>query len=97
MSQRVAVWLLALTSSAYGQLSLNGVKCGQLTCALGEYCSPETDRCAPCSDVCNKTHHNYDVGLCVKQCQGKLCLISHTYSVCTTICLLDSFINMRFL
>ncbi|KOB69521.1 Period protein, partial [Operophtera brumata] len=42
------------------QLTLDGIRCGQLTCPLEEYCSSETNRCAPCSIVCNKTHHNYD-------------------------------------
>lgn len=66
--------LLGLASSVYSQLTLTGVKCGQLTCALGEYCSPETSRCASCADVCNSSHHNYDSGFCVKECQGKDCI-----------------------
>ncbi|KAG7313426.1 hypothetical protein JYU34_000551 [Plutella xylostella] len=62
--------LLALAASASAQLTLTGVKCGQLKCAADDYCSPDTDRCAPCSDVCMKTGHNFDEGLCVKECQG---------------------------
>ncbi|XP_013162050.1 PREDICTED: uncharacterized protein LOC106113724 [Papilio xuthus] len=64
--------LLAVAGAASSQLTMDGVKCGQLTCLYEEYCSPETNRCAPCSAVCNKTHHNYDSGLCVKECQGYL-------------------------
>lgn len=64
--------LLALAVAASAQITLDGVKCGQFTCQLDEFCSPETSRCAPCESVCNKTHHNYDVGLCVKDCQGYL-------------------------
>lgn len=66
----IAACMLAVAGVAYGQLTLTGVRCGQLTCAVGEYCSRETDRCAPCSDICNNTHHNYDAGLCIKECQG---------------------------
>lgn len=62
--------LLAVAGAASAQLTLDGVRCGQLTCQLEEYCSPETNRCAPCNVVCNKTHHNYDSGLCMKECQG---------------------------
>lgn len=64
--------LLAIVSAAAAQLTLDGIKCGQLTCQLDEYCSPETNRCAPCSVACNKSHHNYDSGLCIKECQGYL-------------------------
>ncbi|XP_072931113.1 protein grindelwald [Epargyreus clarus] len=64
--------LLALAGAASAQLTLDGIKCGQLTCQLEEYCSPETNRCAPCSIVCNKTDHNYDSGLCIKECQSYL-------------------------
>ncbi|KAG6442865.1 protein grindelwald [Manduca sexta] len=64
-------YLLAV-ASASAQLTLDGIRCGQLTCQLDEYCSSETNRCAPCTTVCNKTHHNYDAGLCVKECQGYL-------------------------
>ncbi|XP_023944426.1 protein grindelwald [Bicyclus anynana] len=63
---------LALAGAASAQLTLDGIRCGQLTCQLEEYCSPETNRCAPCSIVCNTTHHNHDSGLCVKECQGYL-------------------------
>lgn len=64
--------LLAVAGITSAQLTLDGIKCGQLTCQLDEYCSPETNHCAPCSVVCNKTHHNYDPGLCIKECQGYL-------------------------
>ncbi|CAG9558553.1 unnamed protein product [Danaus chrysippus] len=63
---------LASMSLASSQLTIDGIRCGQLTCTLEEYCSPETNRCAPCSIVCNNTHHNYDSGLCIKECQGYL-------------------------
>lgn len=66
------VQLLALAGVASAQLTLDGVKCGQLKCAFDEYCSSETNRCAACNIACNKTHHNYDSGLCVKECQGYL-------------------------
>lgn len=62
--------LLAMASAASAQLNIGSIRCGQLTCQLEEYCSPETNRCAPCSVVCNTTHHNHDSGLCVKECQG---------------------------
>ncbi|XP_050684247.1 protein grindelwald [Leptidea sinapis] len=68
---RLACFLTLVGLSA-GQLTLDGIKCGQLTCQVEEYCSPETFRCAPCSIVCNKTHHNFDSGLCIKECQGYL-------------------------
>ncbi|VVC86273.1 unnamed protein product [Leptidea sinapis] len=58
---RLACFLTLVGLSA-GQLTLDGIKCGQLTCQVEEYCSPETFRCAPCSIVCNKTHHNFDSG-----------------------------------
>ncbi|KAI8430732.1 hypothetical protein MSG28_000916 [Choristoneura fumiferana] len=64
--------LLAVAGAASAQLVLDGVRCGQLLCQLDEYCSPETNRCAPCSIICNKTHHNYDSGMCIKECQGYL-------------------------
>ncbi|CAK1588247.1 unnamed protein product [Parnassius mnemosyne] len=64
--------LLAVAGAASAQLTLDGIRCGQLTCQIDEYCSSETNRCAPCAVVCNKTHHNYDSGLCVKECQGYL-------------------------
>ncbi|XP_075991031.1 grindelwald [Anticarsia gemmatalis] len=64
--------LLAVAGAASAQLSLDGIRCGQLVCQLEEYCSEETNRCAPCSVVCNKTSHNYDAGACVKECQGYL-------------------------
>lgn len=64
--------LLALAGVVSTQLTLDGPKCGQFTCQLEEYCSSEINRCAPCSVVCNKTDHNYDSGLCVKECQGYL-------------------------
>ncbi|XP_028177229.1 protein grindelwald [Ostrinia furnacalis] len=64
--------LLAVAGAASAQLTLDGVRCGQLTCQLDEYCSPDTNRCAPCTVVCNKTHHNADTGLCIKECQGYL-------------------------
>ncbi|XP_004929932.1 protein grindelwald [Bombyx mori] len=70
MSGFVCVLILAGVASA--QITLDGIRCGQLICQLDEYCSPETNRCAPCNVVCNKTHHNYDSGLCVKECQGYL-------------------------
>ncbi|CAH0401929.1 unnamed protein product [Chilo suppressalis] len=63
--------LLAFAGAVAAQLTLH-VKCGQLTCQLDEYCSPETNRCASCSSVCNQSDHNYDSGLCLKQCQGYL-------------------------
>ncbi|CAH2103780.1 unnamed protein product [Euphydryas editha] len=64
--------ILAIVGATAAQLTLDGIKCGQLTCQLDEYCSPETNRCAPCSVACNKSHHNYDSGLCIKECQGYL-------------------------
>ncbi|KAM3968791.1 grindelwald isoform 2-T2 [Aphomia sociella] len=64
--------LLTVAGIASAQLTLDGVRCGQLSCNFDEYCSPDTNRCAPCNIVCNKTHHNYDSGLCVKECQGYL-------------------------
>ncbi|CAH0745989.1 unnamed protein product [Diatraea saccharalis] len=66
------VCLLAVVSVAVAELTFDGVRCGQLTCQLDEYCSPETNRCAACNVVCNRTHHNYDSGLCIKECQGYL-------------------------
>ncbi|KAF9417682.1 hypothetical protein HW555_005263 [Spodoptera exigua] len=62
--------LLAVAGAASAQLTLDGIRCGQLVCQLEEYCSPDTNRCAPCSVACNKTSHNYDAGLCIKECQG---------------------------
>lgn len=64
--------LLAVVGAASAQLNINGIRCGQLVCQFDEYCSPETNRCAPCDIVCNKTHYNNDPGLCVKECQGYL-------------------------
>ncbi|CAH1647724.1 unnamed protein product [Spodoptera littoralis] len=64
--------LLAVAGAASAQLTLDGIRCGQLVCQLEEYCSPDTNRCAPCSVACNKTSHNYDAGLCIKECQGYL-------------------------
>ncbi|XP_038216696.1 protein grindelwald [Zerene cesonia] len=64
--------MLVVAGAASAQLTLDGIRCGQLTCQLDEYCSPETNRCAPCDVVCNKTHHNFDNGLCIKECQGYL-------------------------
>ncbi|XP_046977260.1 protein grindelwald [Vanessa cardui] len=64
--------LSAILGIASAQLTLDGIRCGQLTCQLDEYCSPETNRCAPCSVACNKSDHNYDAGLCIKECQGYL-------------------------
>lgn len=66
--------LLALAGAASAQLTLDGIKCGQLTCKIEEYCSTETNRCAPCDTVCNKTDHNYDSGLCIKECQSEYCI-----------------------
>ncbi|CAH2035265.1 unnamed protein product, partial [Iphiclides podalirius] len=68
---RVACFL-AVAGTVSAQLSFDKMKCGQLTCQFNEYCSPETNRCAPCSTVCNKTHHNYDFAVCAKDCQGYL-------------------------
>ncbi|XP_063546812.1 protein grindelwald [Cydia strobilella] len=64
--------LALVVAGASAQLTLDGVRCGQLLCQQDQYCSPETNRCAPCSLICNTTHHNYDAGLCVKECQGYL-------------------------
>ncbi|XP_049885959.1 protein grindelwald [Pectinophora gossypiella] len=64
--------VLAVVGAAFAELAFNGVRCGQLTCQLEEYCNSDTNRCAPCSGVCNKTHHNYDSGLCDKECLGYL-------------------------
>ncbi|XP_053623946.1 protein grindelwald [Plodia interpunctella] len=63
---------LAMATMASAQLTLDGVKCGQLQCQFNEYCSRDTNRCAPCDVVCNKSHHNYDAGLCVQDCQNYL-------------------------
>ncbi|KAJ2954442.1 hypothetical protein O0L34_g2712 [Tuta absoluta] len=70
MSQVACV--LAMVGAAAAQFALDGVRCGQLTCKLEEYCSQDTQRCAPCSVVCNHTSHNYDSGLCNKECLGYL-------------------------
>lgn len=65
-------YLLAVAGAATAQFSFDGIKCGQLVCQLEEYCSEDTNRCAPCNIICNKTSHNYDAGACVKECQGYL-------------------------
>ncbi|XP_013184821.1 protein grindelwald [Amyelois transitella] len=59
-------------ASASASAQLPDVKCGQLRCKANEYCSPDTNRCAPCDVICNRTHHNYDSGLCVQECQNYL-------------------------
>lgn len=64
--------LLAVAGAASAQISLDGIRCGQFLCQLEEYCSEETNRCAPCNVICNKTSHNFDAGACLKECQGYL-------------------------
>lgn len=74
MSRFACLLVVAGATTVTAQFSFDKMRCGQLTCQFNEYCSTETNRCAPCSMVCNKTHHNYDFGVCAKDCQGLLTL-----------------------
>ncbi|KAJ8975847.1 hypothetical protein NQ317_007452 [Molorchus minor] len=62
----------ALLSSVLCELTIEGVKCGQRTCKLTEYCSEFDRTCQSCSGICNATVHNYDKILCEKDCQDYL-------------------------
>ncbi|XP_077301922.1 grindelwald isoform X2 [Arctopsyche grandis] len=65
-----AMLLMAAPIVTYVEgLSLRGARCGQLTCSLQEYCSPVETRCAPCANICDSENHNYDMTLCVNDCQ----------------------------
>lgn len=38
------------------------------TCALNEYCSPFSERCEHCQNICDTTHHNFHESDCSKYC-----------------------------
>ncbi|XP_066587923.1 protein grindelwald [Prorops nasuta] len=53
-------------------LNPDGTKCGQKMCSTIEYCSPFDSQCKPCADICERSNHNFQPEICVKDCQEYL-------------------------
>jgi hypothetical protein len=75
--------LLALDLGCVEGLSLEGPRCGQLTCDLHQYCSQLASRCESCASICDETSHNYEQSLCTKSCQGECFYISTECAIST--------------
>ncbi|CAG9839131.1 unnamed protein product [Diabrotica balteata] len=73
MLWKIVFFVSFCASAANSQgLTVTGVKCGERTCKLLEYCSDFDGICEPCVDICNSSHHNFNQNLCEKKCQNYL-------------------------
>ncbi|KAF7271777.1 uncharacterized protein LOC143193546 [Rhynchophorus ferrugineus] len=64
--------VISSVDGASAGITLEGVKCGQKSCRLSEYCSNFDKTCQPCSSACDTSSHNYEKILCESQCQDYL-------------------------
>lgn len=80
----VAFLFLDRVERSFANLKLQGVQCGQITCAKKEFCNKSDNRCLPCENICQEDNHNFELIECETQCQGKSNLHFH-FASCACI------------
>ncbi|XP_045472113.1 protein grindelwald [Harmonia axyridis] len=76
MWRRIAILLFFVFIQSFWtvncDITVDGVQCRQIKCALGDFCSEHDGICKPCASICTQDHHNFEESVCNRNCQDYL-------------------------